>query len=954
LKQNIDSQLKVRRLTLQDEELHNPSIGIYLENFRLLKNSFKEFEQDYYISCQEYEKRFEDLVQSGKEILLGNDFKSIAEILLKISKAIENLKTHMHESVVEKYNHLVKSLLRHLSHYSDQANVTLAKNRISSDDVKTLQDTIEVVRSAKETYALRELTSKYLTMRGETDEYCQDLDGIYEQLFGKIIECFEKRTHKIADLIEKNGDHALDDVHQIILDVDKIHKIPEVQIRTVKSYYATIESIRHYMNQLQRDARRCLYTTDQQSENIDYNELVRSFSLLQNTQWMNNIAPGSYDTVMDRLHEQFIEYARQLEHRLKRLDLSLKYPDHVCSAKEIIEKADYLRSLHSDSEELAMCTKRMLNHLFDRLQYVSDQIVTDFDRSNETDHQKVVNSRPLSESCSTITSSYSQSSIDVGESSYLFVEQQPTIESIKSEKKQLVENIEKLKSYIHEYEKILYGGGLFHGAVKVVSRTMNKLEKEKPEATNYLLAKGYHNIDALKRTITKFTAALENLMKQENVFNTSQTQSSATKASIQRRQFKPSNGLVDKSRMLSANNALIYFQNCEQINSDRIRNIANTANAVVWSYLDEFVCSLEKKIDEAYERATHVENYRNENSSKYSQDIEIRLQALALISKFSQVFEYIEGQEKLEHHRQLYRRYYSILKDKMEECKLSGRSRELRDHLLIAQTLSCVDRFFENDFQLNGYGTLYKQYQVELIKDCEQALSLVLDCIEKREYNNVDIQLSHIDEKLVNPLHFEHIKYSLQSSLYKLMNDIEYDVNNLEEKLQKDERNRQDIQNLKNNIETIRTLLKKPTIMELQDERSCDRLRGFLRRIDKILSMVFLNNIESIETLLVTDSFSEAQRSIDIVTRLHQELAEYCTSEEVINKLNTLNERVKNILPEILKRYDFSDVYNYALNPPKNILKKWCKIRENFCRTLANNSTIFTINNRQYTRVSVC
>ncbi|CAF0846527.1 unnamed protein product [Adineta steineri] len=932
LKQNIDSQLKARRIVLQDEELHSPLIGIYLENFFLLKNSFKEFEQDYYIVCQEYEKRFEELVKYGQESILTNDFKSIAEILLKISKAAENLKTHMHESSVEKCNNIIKSFLRHLNQYCDQANVTLAKFQISFNDIKILQGTIEVLRSAKETYTLRELISKYLAMHDDTEEYCLDLDNMYEQFLNKIIECFEKFTQRIADLIEKNEDHPLNEIHKIMQNIDNIHKIPEVQIRTVKSYYSAIESIRQYMSQLQRDARQCLYTIDQQSENINFKELERPLSLLQNTQWMNNIAPGSYEIVMHQLTEEFIEFARQLEHRLTRLDLSLKYPDHVRSAKEIMEKIEHLCSLQCDSQELVMCKKRMLRHILDRLQFVFDTIVTDFDRSDETGHQEIIDSRQFLESRSLITSSNSQSSIDVNESSYLFVEQQPILESIKREKKQLLENIEKLKSYVNEYENILYGGGPFRAAFKVVSRTIHNSVKEKPEATNYLLQKGYHNIDALKRTIMKFIAELGNLKKQEKLFSTSQTNielnivdhqlSSANKVSIKRRKFKPTNGLVDKSRLLAANNALIFFQNCQQIYSDPIRQIANDATEIVNNYLDEFIHSLEQKINEAYECATHIENYRNKNSSKYSQDIEVRLQALAFLSKFSLVFERVNGQEILQSCRQQYYSYYDTLKSTMEHCKLSGQSRELRDCLLIAQTLSCVDRFFEGNFLLNGYGALHKQYQVELIKDCEQALSIVLDCIEKREYDNVDIQLSHIDEKLVNPLHFAHIKYGLQSSLHKLMNDIEYDVNNLEEKLQKDERNRHDIQNLKNNIDKIRFVLKKSTIMEVQDEHSCNRLQGFLRRIDKVLSIIFLNNIESIEILLDTDAFSEAQQSIDVVTRLHRELADYCTSDEVSNKLNMLNERLNNIVPEILKRYDFADVFSYAHNLPKTIFKK--------------------------------
>ncbi|CAF1330967.1 unnamed protein product [Adineta ricciae] len=242
--------------------------------------------------------------------------------------------------------------------------------------------------------------------------------------------------------------------------------------------------------------------------------------------------------------------------------------------------------------------------------------------------------------------------------------------------------------------------------------------------------------------------------------------SGTTNVPIKRRKYKSSKGLVDKSQMLAANNALIYFKRCEQIGYDRIREIADDGIEIVKQYLDNFISSLEQKINDVFDRATQIENYRCENSSKYSQNIEIHLQALDFLSRFPQVFEYIDGKEKLEQHRRQYHVYYETLKSRMEQYKYSGQSRELRDHLLIAQTLTCIDRFFEKDFPLNGYQTLYKRYQSELIKDCEEASATVLPCIDKSEYDKVDAQLSLMDEKFVNPLHFAHIKYKVFNLLY--------------------------------------------------------------------------------------------------------------------------------------------------------------------------------------------
>lgn len=96
------------------------------------------------------------------------------------------------------------------------------------------------------------------------------------------------------------------------------------------------------------DTEQLLVTLDQQSGMTGFRQLARSWSHLQNAKWINNVSPGTYDTVVRRLNEELVEYAKQLEGRLKKLDLSLKYPDNVSVAQEIIEKIEAIRELEHD------------------------------------------------------------------------------------------------------------------------------------------------------------------------------------------------------------------------------------------------------------------------------------------------------------------------------------------------------------------------------------------------------------------------------------------------------------------------------------------------------------------------------------------------------------------------------------------------------------------------------
>ncbi|CAF4476291.1 unnamed protein product, partial [Didymodactylos carnosus] len=69
LMQNIISELHERSRALNEEELYNSLVGIYLNNLRMLNNSFKELEIYYRNSCKEFDERFYLLVQSARELI---------------------------------------------------------------------------------------------------------------------------------------------------------------------------------------------------------------------------------------------------------------------------------------------------------------------------------------------------------------------------------------------------------------------------------------------------------------------------------------------------------------------------------------------------------------------------------------------------------------------------------------------------------------------------------------------------------------------------------------------------------------------------------------------------------------------------------------------------------------------------------------------------------------------
>ncbi|CAF3095788.1 unnamed protein product [Rotaria sp. Silwood2] len=109
--------------------------------------------------------------------------------------------------------------------------------------------------------------------------------------------------------------------------------------------------------------------------------------------------------------------------------------------------------------------------------------------------------------------------------------------------------------------------------------------------------------------------------------------------------------------------------------------------------------------------------------------------------------------------------------------------------------------------------------------------------------------------------------------------------------------------------------------MELLDKKIKVQLETFIDDIDKILSDIIMRELNAIEALINTDSFSEAEQGMKNLGLVQRELAAYCTSTAVTEKSQMLRERLDGIVNEILQR-DFEDISKYSMNSPKDLIAK--------------------------------
>ena len=580
-------------------------------------------------------------------------------------------------------------------------------------------------------------------------------------------------------------------------------------------------------------------------------------------------------------------------------------------------------TLQQDVPELEGYQKKILQHFLKQIQRVCRTIRNDFGFPAETVSPEDRESHEPSQD-----NTFEDSESDISERDFVFISesnnQKVVRETIENEKRSLNQFITKLNTYVEEHDRILCAG-----RNNKIKKLWFRHKKENMEAARTNIEEiGFHSIEALKATIEKFKIELKQMEEHEkclfiasHCINSMSQNTSKVRAKpmVKRENSKQS----DKLRLSEANDALVYVRHCEKIRDDRVKEITTDIYEIVQNYLDKYVISLvEQKIMENFRRIISMDEHVDRDLFQYAQDLEIGLRELFSLRKFDNVFQYIDGNEKLEHCKQEFLKYFNVLNTTVEEYITVGRSQQLNDCLLIAQTLSCVDRFCGTEFESDGYGALYRKYRKELIRGCNEAYKTVLDCIGRGDYENVALELCHIDTQLLNNKALAQIKHDLQRFLNKLMNDTEYSANYLDGKIDNEGNNRNQIKEIMDNIETVQIVLNKENIIELLDDKTKHRLHNFNEKIDKTLSTSLLTALTSIEGFMNNGNFLEAENYMEIFHRLHRELRGCYTSEDVVMKSKMMTERLNDIGTEILKQNDFSDVSSYSVNPPTKILTK--------------------------------
>ncbi|CAF1149858.1 unnamed protein product [Adineta steineri] len=934
--QNISSEIQNRNEFLIEEHLSSSLIGIYLNNVLLLKNSFQQIEPLYKEICQNYQERFEKLIGSTDELIKTNDFNKIADFILQISKCIPTLGKHLNNLVEDKYNSVIQLLLQYLSSFLEKSQSVLAKPRLNESEINTVKNAVLVLGSAKGNVALQDSISTYIQIMNKKTENIKSVNEIYNLLIDSIINYFNQINDRINQLFEIQGDRALDDTEILINDMDAIRTIEEIDSKTIGIYYRTVESIRGQMNQIQREVQDLLISIESQKETPNYTKIARLLSRMNNAKWMNRLSPGSYDIAIKRITEELTQYFYELEERLKKLDLSMKHPENIPIAQEIFDKLDSLSVLDRFVPDLKKSKDLMIQSFLDDIQNNFDNMQKKFQLQDIDIYQRKQELIELEQT---------KHDYDNLHPANVLLQQNnfPNIDKLNQEIKDLENKRDKELEHQNErksnIEKELNNLKLKSNSnkqeiSKIQERLSFQLEiirdlenKHKNILAPFLSIKNqYESLITTRNSTTdeqfKFLKdkKYDNIESLNNIIN-------QKKDEINKYQNNPRTyHFDDRFDATSADIALIYTSSCEKIANIRFKKMGADIHTTLGKYIKEYGIFLNNDIEGLYRSI--ITNSSQEN---LSETLEKRLEQLVSLSEYNNVFKYIDGNKKVTYWRRKFQEQYQSSFSQIEKYKALGNSDELHKELIIVQGLIRVDHFCSGEFVIKCFGDLYRINQMETTKKSKETYQIVLEYIKQEDYGTVDDILIDIDGKTTNSRDLNSIKQGLQDSFDSLTKKTLKIANSINLNSDFTTIIQSHVQQMNINLDKVRTVLKKPNILNIVDDKTKSDLKEFEGKLTECLSNVLLQAINNTENLLKSNDILEVELNTIKLFNIRHEIDQQLKLESVTVKINEIKKKLDNPGSIILEQNDYlKHIEQYRIHSPKVLVSKLQKADEKY------------------------
>jgi hypothetical protein len=337
------------------------------------------------------------------------------------------------------------------------------------------------------------------------------------------------------------------------------------------------------------------------------------------------------------------------------------------------------------------------------------------------------------------------------------------------------------------------------------------------------------------------------------------------------------------------------------------------------NFIREYSIIAQKEIKDSF---NFIKEFQNGDKQELFNKATLLFERLEEISditdKYSIVLEHLHNKRIKEECKRNLEKYVEDLSNELTFLNSEENTEDFHNKLSIAKALSTVDPFVRG----NKYNDIYSTYQKVSIDTAGERGKRVIEDINNFKYREIQMDLETLKvskEAGQGQRYFEQAKRVFNISLHRLVETTKTQTIMLGSKLEFDA--------IKALIDNLKRMEDAKTYMSEYTDKS-DLIDSCVSEVKRLMEGRMKNYLTGIRAVNNMGNFHEAGERLKHIKTVKDLLSKYCT-ESISQEIDALNQNQDKIVDKVVvNKYIEIDISEYTLNPPKDIIERLEKVKE--------------------------
>jgi len=354
--QNLKDLLSSLLRSAKEKKIDDHSLKKTLDKIRLLTNVYGEMKHYYDDANEILERSFQICEKSLKNYLENENFEKCGLGLTVLLNSINLFQDHWDkDDKLGRYGELKNKLKQQVRNSTKSYYPLFTQSELTDKDIENLKTWIFKLESLKNDYNLR----SHIPL--------EEFETIYTEIIDKLENYFSSINTKIQKLFKEKGEDSFGGIEGFFKEMEKLRRIPAIEIKTSNAYHGTLETICGFVQELRRNVSHELNLIFQRATNINCEKLCDYIQGLEASKWVTLYKPNLHSSMMKDVEKNLIKYCRSSLQKLKDTPLGMEDCQSLIEAYNLVEPIEKMKSFEELFQNLSSTTKELKNIYYDKV-----------------------------------------------------------------------------------------------------------------------------------------------------------------------------------------------------------------------------------------------------------------------------------------------------------------------------------------------------------------------------------------------------------------------------------------------------------------------------------------------------------------------------------------------------------------------------------------------------------